>query len=113
VFLTLAVVLALPAVAHSAPLKLSQLVKAEDKICERKPDGVYCGRGLKRKHLFRCVGGAIETTYLCDFGCDAKAQSCAKRRPRAGAAAETAAPRTDCHYSGQIRRGEQAGATCK
>ena len=98
--------------AFSAPIRLPHLVKAEEKICERRPDGVYCGRGLKKKHLFRCAGGVIETSYVCDFGCDPKGQACLKRRPRAGSAA-AATPATDCHFSGQIRRAEQTGLACR
>ena len=102
----------LPPAAFSAPIRLPQLVKAEEKICERKPDGVYCGRGIKRKHLFRCAGGAIENAYVCDFGCDPKGQACLKKKPRAGSAA-AATPATDCHFSGQIRRAEQTGLPCR
>ena len=80
--LAFSVVAALTAPAAAAPIKLPHLVKAEEKVCERKPDGVYCGRGLKRKHLFRCVGGAVTISYVCDWGCDPKGQACLKKRPR-------------------------------
>ena len=55
--------------AWSAPikLKLPHLVKTEEKICERKPDGVYCGRGIKRKHLFRCVAGHFKPDHHFGF----------------------------------------------
>ncbi len=104
-------VTALPQAAWSAPIRLPHLVKAEEKICERKPDGVYCGRGLKRKYLFRCTEGAIAASYRCDFGCDPKGQACLKRRPRAGSPAPV--PATDCNFSGQIRRAEQTGLPCR
>ena len=103
----------LPPPALSAPIKLPHLIKAEDKICERKPDGTYCGRGLKKKHLFRCVSGVIDATYLCDFGCDPKGQTCLKKKPRAGGAQAAPAPATDCHFTGQLKRAEQAGLPCR
>jgi hypothetical protein len=101
-----------PLAAHSAPIKLPHLVKTEEKICERKADGVYCGRGLKRKHLFNCAGGEVATSLVCDFGCDPKGQACIKKKPKAGSGA-AAAPATDCHFSGQLRRAEQTGLPCR
>ncbi|MGE3148835.1 MAG: hypothetical protein AB7K04_07190 [Pseudorhodoplanes sp.] len=110
----LAVLAILPvAAATAAPLKLPHLVKTDDPVCERKPDGVYCGRGIKKKQLFRCVGGEIAATYVCDFGCDQKTKTCAVRRPRGKAVEKVMAPRTDCHYTTEVRRGAQASADCK
>jgi hypothetical protein len=111
-FIAAAVVLTGPA-AWSAPLKikLPHLVKAEEKICERKPDGVYCGRGIKRKHLFRCAGGEIDTSLECAFGCDQKAQACITRPARKGSLPPPA--RVDCNFTGQLRRAGQTTPDCR
>ena len=111
-FIVAAFVMTGPA-AWSAPLKikLPHLTKAEDKICERKPDGVYCGRGIKRKHLFRCAGGEIDTSLECAFGCDQKAQACITRPARKGS--PPPAPRVDCNFTGQLRRAGQTTPDCR
>jgi hypothetical protein len=80
------IVTGLPRPASAAPIRLPHLVKTEEKICERKPDGVYCGKGLKKKFLFQCVDGALAETHACDWGCDPKGQACLKKPPRPGSA---------------------------
>jgi hypothetical protein len=82
--LVLAVSLPLPAVAAPAKKMRRDIVTGEETACERKADGLYCGRGIKNKMLYKCAAGKVAQSFRCDWGCNPKTVTCYQKRKKEG-----------------------------
>jgi hypothetical protein len=83
--IALVLVTALPAVAIAAPSKVRRIATTdEEAACERKADGLYCGRGIKNKTLYKCEDGHVAQFYRCDWGCNPATVACYQKRKKEG-----------------------------
>jgi hypothetical protein len=81
--IVLAMIVLLPVSAWAAPAKVRRMATTdEETACERKADGIYCGRGIKNKSLYKCEAGHLIQTYRCDWGCNPKTLTCFQKRKK-------------------------------